>query len=334
MSPETAAPAEVRHRQVATNGISLHVAEQGDGPPVVFCHGFPHGWFVWHHQLPAVAAAGFRAVAPDMRGYGGTTAPADIADYTNEQAVGDLLGLLDDMGEERAVFVGLDFGGALVWELALRAPERVRALIACNSPFIGRGRKRPSEIWSKMADSHFLHLHYFQAPGVADAELNARPREFLSGVYWALSGEYHYLDVWQHPSAGNGYIDVLPVAPPHPWSWMSAQEFDQLATPFERTGFTGGLNWYRAVDRNWELTEAYHDTAVDVPAFFIYGERDVDTEASAFFGHDPIAAMRARVPDLRDVVMVPEAGHLVQMERPAAVNELLVRFLRSLDEPS
>lgn len=313
-----------------TNGISMHVAEAGQGPPVVFCHGFPHGWFVWHHQLPAVAAAGFRAVAPDMRGYGRTTAPQGVSQYTNEQAVGDLLGLLDEMGEQRAVFVGLDFGGALVWELALRAPERVRAVIACNSPFVGRSKHRPSEVWARMAEDHFLHLAYFQTPGVADVELAARPREFLSRLYWALSGEYHYLDIWAHPAQGNGYIDVLPVAPPLPWPWLTAGEFDTLAAAFERTGFTGGLNWYRAVDLNWELTEQFAGATVEVPAFFLYGERDVDTEAAAFFGRDPIESMRARVPDLRQVAMVPEAGHLVQMERPSAVNEWLVRFLSSL----
>jgi pimeloyl-ACP methyl ester carboxylesterase len=153
------------HRQVTTNGISLHVAEQGDGPPVVFCHGFPHVWYVWHHQLPVVAGAGYRAIAPDMRGYGRSDAPEGVAAYTNEKAIADLTGLLDDMGEEQAVFVGLDFGAALVWELALRVPDRVRAVVVCNNPYVGRSRRRPSEMWARMAEKHFLHLHYFQTPG-------------------------------------------------------------------------------------------------------------------------------------------------------------------------
>jgi pimeloyl-ACP methyl ester carboxylesterase len=152
---------ELRHRQVPTNGIELHVTEQGEGPAVVFCHGFPHTSFMWHRQLPAVAAAGYRAVAPDMRGYGRSSIPASVDEYTNVLAIADLMGLLDDLGEDSAVFVGLDFGAALVWELALRRPDRVRAVVVCNNPYVGRGRKRPSEVWARMAQSHFLHLHYF-----------------------------------------------------------------------------------------------------------------------------------------------------------------------------
>ena len=316
------------HRQVRTNGISLHVAEQGDGSPVVFCHGFPHGWFVWHHQLAALAASGCRAIAPDMRGYGRSDAPPEVASYTNREACLDLVGLLDDIQAETAVFVGLDFGAALVWELALRHPDRVRAVVVFNNPFVGRGRRKPSELWAKIAQSHFLHLHYFQEPGPADKELGARPRDFLSSIYYALSGDFHYLDIWANPTSGNGYLDVLPKAPALPWAWMTEAEFEVLATEFSRTGFTGGLNWYRALDLNWELTEPFADAKVEVPAFFIYGERDCDMEG--FSGADPLGSMRSRVPDLREVVKVPKAGHLVQMESPAEVNAHLLRFLSSL----
>lgn len=305
----------------------MHVAEEGTGPPVVFCHGFPHTWYVWNRQLPAVAGAGFRAVAPDMRGYGRTDAPAGISSYTNAEAVADLVGLLDDMGEEKAVFVGLDFGAALTWELALRRPDRVRAIVVFNNPFLGRAKRKPSDLWQKLAESHFLHVHYFQEPGPADAELNGRPRDFLSSVYFALSGDFHYLDIWNNP-AGEGYLDVLPSAPALPWTWLSKDDFETLAAEFGRTGFTGGLNWYRALDLNWELTEAYHSANVEVPTFFAYGERDCDLEG--FSGPDPIGTMKSRVPDLREVVAIPEAGHLVQLEKTAEVNALLTRFLRSL----
>lgn len=316
------------HRQVLTNGISMHVAEEGSGPLVVFCHGFPHTWYVWSRQLPAIARAGYRAVAPDMRGYGRTDAPGPLSAYTNEQAVNDLMGLLDSLGEERAVFVGLDFGAALTWELALRRPDRVRAVVVFNNPFLGRGRRRPSELWAKMAENHFLHVDYFQEPGPGDEELNARPRDFLASIYFALSGAYHYLDIWKTPSRGKGYLDVLPAAPPLPWGWLSQADFDALASEFERTGFTGGLNWYRALDLNWELTAEFAESNVTVPAFFVYGERDCDLEG--FSGPDPIGTMKSRVPDLRAVEAVAEAGHLVQLEKTEEVNELLVRFLRSL----
>ncbi|WP_442943044.1 alpha/beta fold hydrolase [Nocardia sp. NBC_01503] len=309
----------------------MHVAEQGQGYPVIFCHGFPHTWFMWHRQLEAVAAAGYRAIAPDLRGYGRTDAPAGLESYTNEAVIGDLLALLDDIGADKAVFVGLDFGAQLVWELSLRAPERVEAVAILNNPFSPRPPRAPSAFWTKAAERHFLHLSYFQTPGIADAELAADPRGFLARVYYSLSGEYHYLDTWKNPP-GLGYLDVLPTAPPLPWPWLSQEEFDTLVADFERTGFTGGLNWYRNLDRNWELTEAYADAKVTVPAFFIYGEKDPDMEG--FSGRDPLTTMRAGVPDLRAVVEVPAAGHLVQLERPDAVNTFLVDTLASLGVPS
>ncbi|QIS20745.1 alpha/beta fold hydrolase [Nocardia terpenica] len=312
------------HRFVATNGIRLHIAEQGTGYPVVCCHGFPHGWYVWHRQLTALAAAGYRAIAPDLRGYGRTEAPAGVEAHTNRAVIGDLLGLLDDLEAEQAVFVGLDFGAQLVWELALRAPERVAAAIVLNNPYAPRPPKPPSAYWVQAAQRHFLHLSYFQEPGVADAELAARPREFLARVFYSLSGDYHYLDTWKNPP-GLGYLEVLPQAPALPWAWLSEAEFDILAREFERTGFTGGLAWYRALDRNWELT-ADLPTTVTVPTYFLYGENDPDMEG--FSGRDPLATLRAHVTDLRAVEKVPGAGHLVQLERTDAVNDFLLRHLR------
>ncbi|MFI6166945.1 alpha/beta fold hydrolase [Nocardia sp. NPDC051052] len=319
---------ELTHRFVTTNGVRMHVAEQGEGYPVIFCHGFPHTWFIWHNQLASVAAAGYRAIAPDLRGYGQTDVPPDVESYTNQAVIGDLLALLDDIGAEQAVFVGLDFGAALVWELALRAPERVRGVIVLNNPFAPRPPRAPSQLWAKAAARHFLHLHYFQTPGVADAELAARPREFLQRVYYSLSADYHYLDTWQFPAEGTGYLDVLPEAPALPWRWLSESEFDTLAQDFERTGFTGGLNWYRALDRNWELTADYADAAVTIPAYFMYGDHDPDMEG--FSGRDPLTTLRNHVPGLREVTKIADAGHLVQLERATEVNTLLTAHLNDL----
>ncbi|MBU3067936.1 alpha/beta hydrolase [Nocardia sp. NEAU-G5] len=317
---------EPTHRFVQTNGISMHIAEQGEGLPVIFCHGFPHGWFVWHRQLAVLAAAGYHAIAPDLRGYGRTEAPEGVEAHTNREVIADLLGLLDELGAERAVFVGLDFGAQLVWELALRAPERVEAVFVLNNPYAPRPPKAPSAFWTRAAERHFLHLSYFQTPGVADAELAARPREFLARVYYSLSGDYHYLDTWKNPP-GLGYLDVLPQAPELPWKWLTEGEFEILATEFERTGFTGGLNWYRALDRNWELT-AELPTVVEVPAYFLYGENDPDMEG--FSGRDPLATLSANVRDLRAVEKVEGAGHLVHLERTGAVNEFLLTHLAEL----
>nr|WP_280460478.1 alpha/beta hydrolase [Nocardia carnea] len=315
------------HRSIDTGGVRMHITEQGQGDPVIFCHGFPHTGYVWHRQLAALSAAGYRAIAPDLRGAGRTDAPAAVEEYTNRAVIGDLLALLDDIGAERAVFVGVDFGAALLWELGMRAPERVRGLMVLNNPFAPRSPKPPGYYWAKMAERHFLHMQYFQEPGVADAHLAEQPREFLSRVYYALSGDYHYLDVWQNPP-GMRYIDALPQAPQLPWPWLPEAEFDVLATEFERTGFTGGLNWYRALDRNWELTAEYAQAAPAAPVYFVYGENDPDMEG--FSGRDPLDTMRAALPDLRAVRRVPGAGHLVQLEATDAVNTFLLDSLRDL----
>jgi pimeloyl-ACP methyl ester carboxylesterase len=324
----TVTPEDFTHRIVDVGEVNLHVAELGSGPPVVMCHGFPHLWWSWRHQMNAIAEAGFRAVAVDLRGYGGSDAPSDPARYANEAVIPDLLGLLDDMGEDQAVFAGLDFGASLVWDLALRHPDRVRAAIVLNNPYIGRFPKVPSEMWASMARKHFTHLHYFMPPGPADAALAAEPRRFLTNVYWALSGEYHYFDTWRFPHEGHSYLDVLPEAPALPWSWLSEAEMDVYVEAYQRTGFTGGLNWYRALDRNYFNNERFAGAKIEVPSFFVAGARDCDMEG--FSGHDPFAAMRALVPDLRAAELVPEAGHLLQMERPAAVNALIVDWLGSL----
>lgn len=315
-------------RTVVTNGIRLQIREQGRGPLVVLCHGFPGLGFSYRHQLRALAEAGYRAVAPDMRGYGGSDAPADPAAYALDCVIPDMVGLLDALGEEKAVFVGHDFGGPVAWNMALRAKERTRAVVGLSVPYEPkRYPMRPTEIFAQTARSHFFHVHYFQTPGLAEAELDARPREFLSRVYFALSGGYRYLDVWKHPAEGNGYLDVLPQAPPLPWSWLTEEELDEYVRTFARTGFRGGLSWYRAYDRNWEIAEPYVDAKVEVPALYVAGARDAVVEMG---GPRALDRMRAFVPDLRGVHLLEGAGHWVQMERADEVNRLLVEFLRSL----
>lgn len=284
--------------------------------------------YSWRHQLQAVAAAGFRAIAPDMQGYGDSPAPNDPAACTHERITEGLLALLDEIGADQAVFVGQDFGAPAVWQTALRAPERVLGLALLSVPYDpDRLPIRPSEAFRLTAEQHFLHVHYFQQPGVADRELDAAPREFLQRLFYALSGGYHYLDVWQHSSHGNGYLDVLPDAPPLPWAWLSVEEFDHYVDVFAATGFTGGLNWYRAFDMNWEQGEALAGARITVPTTFIAGTNEPVLQ---MFGDGAIEKMRAHVDDLRGVHLIDGAGHWVQQERPAAVNAALIEFLRGL----
>jgi pimeloyl-ACP methyl ester carboxylesterase len=315
-------------RTLELNGIRLHITQEGDGFPVILCHGFPGLGYSFRHQVRALAAAGYRAIAPDMRGYGLTDAPLDPAHYDHDHVASDLLALLDALGEARAVFVGHDFGAPLVWNLALRAPERVAGVVALSVPFEPRrSGAPPTKAFAKMAERHFFHMHYFQAVGVAERELDAAPRDFLARLFWALGGRYRYLDVWKAGSAKSGYLDVLPEAPPRPWSWLTEADLDVYAAAFERTGFRGGLSWYRALDHNWAIAERFAGQKVEVPALFIAGARDTVVEMG---GEGALERMKASVPDLRGAHLIEGAGHFVQMEQPTAVNEHLLAFMRSL----
>ena len=316
------------HHTARINGIETHWVEAGLGEPVVLCHGFPHTWISWHHQIAALAGGGYRVIVPDMRGMGQTEGPTDPAAYDCFQTAGDLAGLLDHLGLPQAVFAGLDFGIFAVIDCAHLHPDRVRAIIALENPFYAdRADITPLAEAAEWAQSHFVHIDYFREPGVADAALNAEPRKFLERVYYALSGEYRYLNVWEHPS-GTPYIEALPEAPPLPWSWLSAEVMDAVVADYERSGFTGGLNWYRAMDLRWHQRAAWRGQKTPQPYFFIGSDRDVDLEA--WHGDDPLAAIHDYHGQVRRVAMVPRAGHMMQLEAPGPVNALLLEFLAEL----
>lgn len=317
----------LRTRSIPCGDVTLRIHEQGVGLAVVLCHGFPGLGSSYRHQMEPLALSGYRAIAVDMPGYGGSTAPEPITAYTYARVTEYLVRLLDALGVEKAVFVGHDFGAPSVWNVALRAPERVAGLCLLSVPYDpDRSKQRPTELYRSMAQRHFLHIDYFQAPGVAERELDPRPREFLARLFHALSGAYRYLDIWKHPS-GKGYLDVLPEAPPLPWSWLTEAELDAHAAEFARTGFRGGLSWYRAFDANWEEGDAFTGRTLDVPTLFIAGERDA---VIAMRGKAAIDRMQAFVPDLRGVHVLPGIGHWVMQEAAEKVNSLLIDFLRGV----
>ncbi|HEU0198151.1 MAG TPA: alpha/beta hydrolase [Nevskiaceae bacterium] len=316
------------HHHAHINGIHAHYVEAGRGPTIVLCHGFPHLWFSWQHQIRALAQAGFHVVAPDMRGMGQTEAPREKEAYSVAAITADLTGLLDHLGVERAVFAGLDFGAFACYDLAQREPERVVAVIGVENPAAPHNPEVPPLTeYAEMAKHHFLHIEYFREPGPADRALNAAPREFLDKVFYALSGDYDMAQVFDKPP-GLTYLEALPDAPPLPWPWLSELEMEFFVSEYARGGFTGGLNWYRSMDIKWSERKRFEGYRSEVPAFFVGSEHDIDL--ARFHGNDPIGLMRAQFPDLREVVMIPKAGHMVQMERPEAVNAALAKFLRSL----
>jgi pimeloyl-ACP methyl ester carboxylesterase len=332
----------------------LRVTEEGEGPLVLMIHGFPGLAWSWRHQMTPLAQAGYHAVAFDGLGYGGSDRPADPAAYTAERMHDQLLAILDHFAADQAVVVGQDFGAQYAWNLAVRAPGRVRALITtipydydlAGRAMLGSAPRRsaadpvlpeasspdrlPSERFAAMAAEHFVHFDYFQRVGPAERELGGQPREFLARLFHALSADG---DLWRWkavPSAGSGYLDALPPAPSLPWSWLSEAEFDRFVAGYDHPDpmlrFIGGLNAYRAADANWRTGAAFADADVGTPTLFLYGAQDPS------FGFFPQweERMRLRVPGLSGIEAIKGAGHFVQQEQPAAFNAAMLRFLRGL----
>jgi pimeloyl-ACP methyl ester carboxylesterase len=323
----------VQHRMVETNGVGMHIAEQGAGPLVVLCHGFPESWYSWRHQLPALADAGFHAVAPDMRGYGQTDRPEDIDRYTLLHLVGDMVGLLDALGAESAVIAGHDWGAPVAWHAGLLRPDRFRAVIGLSVPFTPRRPVRPTTVMPQTEDALFYQL-YFQTPGVAEAELERNIRLSIRSLLYSGSGDAPRRGanaggrdpVGMVPRQG-GFLSRM-VNPASLPPWITEGDVDFFAGEFTRTGFRGGLNWYRNIDRNWELLAPFAGSLVTVPALYIAGDRDL---VVAFRGMDQLIANLSRfVPQLRRTLMLPGCGHWTQQERPSEVNAAMVDFLRGL----
>ena len=316
------------HHHANINGIHMHYVEQGQGVPVVLCHGFPHIWFSWHRQITALAAAGYRVIAPDMRGMGQTEAPAEPEAYDIDHITADLTGLLDHLGLEKAVFAGLDFGAFAIYDLALRHPDRVVAVIGLENPAAPHNpQESPLTEYRRIGKQHFLHIEYFREPPRADEELAAQPRRFMHKVFHTLSGAGNYFDCFKHPP-GTSYIDAMAEPPPLPWRWLSELEMEFFVSEYSRSGFTGGLNWYRSMDLKWEQRRPFENVRSAVPAYFLGSEHDVDLEG--FHGDDPISLMRAIFPDLREVRMIPDAGHMVQLEASTEVNAILLDYLANI----
>jgi pimeloyl-ACP methyl ester carboxylesterase len=327
---ETTDVTEIAQRTVDTNGIRMHVAEAGRGPLVVLCHGFPESWYSWRHQLVALAAAGYHAVAPDMRGYGQTDAPAAIEAYTLLHLVGDIVGLVAALGEKTAVVAGHDWGAPVAWHAALLRPDVFRAVIALSVPFRPRGSTRPTTAMPQTDEAMFYQL-YFQTPGVAEAELGRDPRATIRRLLYTGSGNLptrgDATGLAGMVRRGGGFLEQT-VDPESLPVWLTDADVAFYASEYARTGFRGGLNWYRNIDRNWELLAPYAGGLVNVPALYVAGDRDLVVR---FPGMDQLIPNLSKfVPQLRRTVMLPGCGHWTQQERAAEVNAAVLEFLRTL----
>ena len=285
-----------QHNFVETNGIRMHYVEQGEGFPVLLLHGCPELWYSWKYQIPALANAGFRAIAPDLRGYGETDKPEGIESYDIHHLVGDMVGLLDALTLERAVIVGHDWGGSIIWQMALMHPERVERVISLNTPFPRRSPVRPTENMSKLPGGRFNYILYFQEPGKAEADIEPNIEKWL---------ETSMRRIAKNPS------------------FLTEETLRVYSDAFRKGGLTGPLNYYRNIDRNWETTAHLEGKQITMPTLMIAAENDPILIPQMTDGMEDI------IPNLTKH-LIRDCGHWTQLERPDEVNRLMIEFLDDL----
>ena len=302
---------------VDVNGVRLRVAEAGppDGPVVILAHGFPELAYSWRHQVPVLAAAGYRVLAPDQRGYGGSSRPPAVESYDIAALTGDLIGLLDAVGAQRGAVIGHDWGAVVAWSTPLLHPGRVAAVAGLSVPPVPRPLTPPTEAFRRIFETNFFYILYFQQPGGADAEMAGDPERALRRMLGGMRTPQDEATALRMLAAGpEGFIDRLPEPQRLP-DWLSAAELEHYVAEFTRTGFTGALNWYRNFERNWQI---------DAPALFVGGD------------DDPVLKF-TRTDRAREVVVGPYrsvmlegAGHWIQQERPEEINAELLDFLSAV----
>ncbi|VIO74651.1 Epoxide hydrolase A [Bradyrhizobium ivorense] len=307
-------------RTITVNGIDMFVREAGEGPLVVLCHGWPELSYSWRHQITALAAAGFHVVAPDMRGFGRTSAPVEVGAYSIFDTVGDMVALVAALGEKQAVIIGHDWGAPVAWHAALFRPDIFTKVAGLSVPPPFRGRGRPLETLREGGITNF-YWQYFQPPGVAEAEFE---RDVISTMRLVLGRGVSDPDSMFVDEA-KGFLGKLPGDKPLP-TWLSEADIAEFAHNYRRSGFRGGLNWYRNLDRNWELTAPWQDAQILQPSLFIAGSND--SVITGLIGAKRVADMERVLPNLKQKLIIEGAGHWIQQERPDEVNAALIAFLK------
>lgn len=298
---------------VSVNGVELEVFTAGprDGAPIVLCHGWPEHAFSWRHQVPVLAAAGYHVIVPNQRGYGRSSRPEAVADYDITHLSGDLIGLLDHFGHASALFVGHDWGAIVVWGLAMLHPERVAGVINLSVPFLQRGETPWVDFWEQALGGDFYIVHFNRQPGVADAVFLEHVDNFLRNLYRTNQWQHEPVDLGPGmPMINMATADELPGE-----LMMSEEDLQVFVSSFRASTFTGGINWYRNFNRNWEILGAY-EQKISQPTLMIYGSHDMVP---------PSPDLGQFVADLETVTL--ECGHWIQQERPEETNAAMLDWL-------
>ncbi|RZC94053.1 hypothetical protein C5167_016744 [Papaver somniferum] len=311
---------EIQHRMVEVNGIKMHVAEKGEGPVVLFLHGYPQLWYSWRHQILELSGRGYRAVAPDLRGYGDTDAPTSATRYTYHHIVGDLIALVDSLGVEQVFLVGHDWGAIIAWQFALFRPDKIKGMVILSVAFPPRHpTKKPLErLRAYFGDDYYICR--FQEPEIeaeyASADTSALMRAMLThrktGPLFVPKG------------VSFGALPETPVPLP---SWLTEDDIQYYASKFEKTGFKGGLNYYRALDLSWELTAPWNGVQVKVPVKFIVGDQDLTYTTPGAKEYIHGGGFKRDVPLLEDVVVMEGVAHFINEEKPNEISEHIYGFI-------
>jgi pimeloyl-ACP methyl ester carboxylesterase len=308
-------------RTVSVNGIEMFLREQGDGPLVILCHGWPELSYSWRHQIPAIAEAGFHVVAPDMRGFGRSGAPDDIGAYSIFDLVGDMVALVAALGHKRAAIIGHDWGAPVAWHAALFRPDLFSAVAGLSVPPPWRGRGRPLDTLREAGINNF-YWHYFQPPGVAEREFE---RDVALTMRTLLGRGFSDPAASLFVEDGKGFLGDATLDRPLP-DWLGEADLAHFIETYRKSGFRGGLNWYRNIDRNWELTAPWQGAQIRQPSLFIAGSKD--SVITGLIGAKRVAELERVLPNLKQKLIIDGAGHWIQQERPEEVNAALIGFLK------
>lgn len=319
---------EFTHRFIETNGIRMHIAEKGTGPLVLMCHGFPELWYTWRHQITAVADAGYHVVVPDQRGYGQTDCPEKIEDYNIFQLTGDIIGLVNALGESQAIIMGHDWGSVVTQYCSLFRPDIFKAVVLLSVPYLPRMRSNisPIEIMKKMYGEDIFYQVYFQEPGKAEGEFDLDARRSMGMILYSNSGSPPPEKRWRYVyKKGEKLLEnfSFPETLPH---WLTEADIDYFGREFARSGFRGGVNWYRHIDWNWQQTPFLDGAKILQPTLFVAGDAD---PVMKMYGK-AYENLEKAIPNLKKKVVLPGVGHWVNQERPEEVNQLILAFLKNL----
>lgn len=304
-------------KMIDTNGVTLEVFEQGSksvgGKPIVMCHGFPEHAFSWRHQVPVLADAGYHVIVPNQRGYGNSSQPEAVEDYDIAHLTGDMAGLLDHYGYDDAVFVGHDWGAIMVWGMAMLHPDRVAGAANLSVPFMNRGEEEWIGLWEKLLGPDMYIVHFNRQPGVADAALAENSEQFIRNLYRTK----RWLEEPMELEPGNPMISLAKAVfePQTGEPMMSEEELQVYIKAFAKSGYTGGINWYRNFTRNWDLLADVPEV-INQPALMLYGQYDIVPESPT---------LKDNVPHV-EVHTLP-CGHWIQQEEPEETNRLLLDWL-------